>query len=194
MALFGCFGVVCKMSNVNFDLKVKRLAFKFCKGVCLGFNLEPIFLCVGNSNLVADLFGPMCGEMLKNSNKTLKVFGTLNSNVTSNNVNQVYKLIKQKYPLNPVVIIDSAVGEVEELGRVKFCFGGCFPAHKTNTTIMGDFSFLGVVNTIGINDFMLLKSVKFNSVCNQANVCVSAVLEGIKLIEVYKNYSNNFGA
>ena len=129
------------MLALNNEIKIKRLDFKFCKGVVLGFNLEPIYMCVGNSDLVADLFGPMCGEMLKNSNKNLKVFGTLSSNITSKNINQVYSFIKQKYPLNPIVVIDSALGEVEEMGMVKFCFNGCLPAHTTNNTIMGNLSF-----------------------------------------------------
>ncbi|MBQ2864056.1 MAG: DUF1256 domain-containing protein [Clostridia bacterium] len=177
--------------NVNNHNTNKRFSFAFCEALIEKNADEPIFLCVGNSNIVGDLFGPLCGELLKKQNPHLKVFGTLSSNITSKNLQNTYSFIKNTYPLNQVVIIDSALGEEEEVGLVKFLEYGCFPAHKSNNLLMGNLSVLGVVNAVGISNFMFLKSVKFNQVLKMANCCVQAILEGLKIKEIYKNLSNN---
>ncbi len=179
-----------KIYGFNNELNKKKLAFNFCEHVVLNNNFNLIFLCVGNSNVVADLFGPMCGSLLKQKNKNLNVFGTLENNVTSKNLEKIFNKIKQEY-VNPlIIVIDSALGQVEEVGQLKFFEHGCLPAHKTNNIVMGNLSFLGVVNTIGISDFLILKSVKFNNVCLLSEFCVNSILEGLKLIEIYKNSSN----
>lgn len=177
--------------NLNNTAGITKFSFNFAETLIENNFLDPVFLCVGNSNVVGDLFGPMCGEQLKKANKNLKVFGTLNDNVTSKNLLKTYNFIKQKHPLNPVVIIDSALGEEEEVGLVKLNNHGCLPAHKTNNIIMGNICVLGVVNAIGISDFMFLKTVKFNMVNSLSDHCAKAILQGLKLKEIYENSSNN---
>ena len=57
---------------------------------------SPVFLCVGNSNVVGDCFGPLVGEILTNKYQIKRVFGTLKHNVTSKNLAEVYDFIKKE--------------------------------------------------------------------------------------------------
>ena len=71
---------------------------------------SPVFLCVGNSNVVGDCFGPLVGEILTNKYQIKRVFGTLKHNVTSKNLAEVYDFIKLKLPIR--------VGKPKFLGAI----------------------------------------------------------------------------
>ena len=143
----------------------------------------PIFLCVGNSNVVADCFGPLVGEILTKKYGISGVFGNLENNITSKNINQIYQMIKLKYPNKKVVIIDAALSESNNVGLVNFLNTGCVPACFTNFKIMGDYSILGLTNVKGVNGLMFLKTVKFNMVLNMAKFVAESIFKSINLIK-----------
>ena len=154
-------------------------------------NEQPIFLCVGNSNVVGDMFGPLCGDILKNNFKIKNVYGTLTKNVTSKNLINVYNNIKQKHPLSPIVVLDASVGECEEVGTICLEDNGCLPAHNTNNVVMGNVSVLGRVNVVGISDFMFLKTVKYKMVSDMAKIVCCSIDKALKFKKIYDKNSNN---
>lgn len=152
----------------------------------IGGNLvdyNPVFLCVGSSQVVADSFGPLVGELLIKKYGIKRVFGNLEHNITSKNLNEVYNLIKLKYPTSKIVIIDAALSQEENVGIVKFLNTGCVPACNTNLKVYGDFSLLGLTNVVGINSLYFLKTVKFNMILNMAQFLASTINKSLELIK-----------
>ena len=143
---------------------------------------SPVFLCVGNSNVVGDCFGPLVGEILTNKYQIKRVFGTLKHNVTSKNLAEVYDFIKLKFPFSKIVIVDAALTQEENVGLINFLNSGCVPAHTTNFKIFGDYSLLGLTNVTGVSGLNFLKTVKFNMVLNMANFVSDAIFQSLKLI------------
>ncbi len=168
----------------------ESFAFEFAEHLTKKGLNDPIFLCVGNSNVVADLFGPLCGEILKTKYKFNNVFGDLKNNITSKNLFQTFKMLKTNFPLNPICVIDASLCEVESVGSVRFLPYGCLPACNTNTTIMGNFSVLGCVNVTGVNGLMFLKTVKFDMVVSMCEFVCGAINRAIELKKIIENVSN----
>ena len=173
------------LSNIN------QFSFEVGDAIVNKKNLEPVFLCVGNSNVVGDLFGPYCGEILKNTYKVKNVFGDLNHNITYKNLKTTYLKIKDNFKDNPLIIIDSALGSLSDVGNVKFLKYGCIPAYLNNNQIMGDFSIFGITNVAGINNFLFLKTVKFKMVEQMASFCCLGIFESLNLLNRYANLKNN---
>lgn len=167
-----------------------KFAFKFSEMLITNNYNYPIFLCVGNSQVVGDLFGPLCGETLKNKYKLKTVYGDLTNNITAKNIKTVYNNIKNTYPLSPVIVLDAAVTELEDVGKVSLCDYGCLPAYNNNKMVMGDISVLAQVNIVGISDFMFLKTVKYGSVVSAVNFVCEAIIKGLTLKNIYEKNSN----
>ena len=177
--------------NINNKNNVSYASFELAeKLIKYGLN-SPIFLCIGNSNVVGDLFGPMCGEMLKRK-QICNVVGDLSYNVTLSNLSLTYNKLRKENPFNPIIVVDSALSNFNDVGMINFLPYGCLPAHEKNNQIMGDFSILANVNVLGINNFLFLKTVKFNMVKQMAQFVCNVICEALKLKKNYENNSNNF--
>ena len=168
----------------------ESFAFEFAENITKKGLNDPIFLCVGNSNVVGDLFGPLCGEILKTKYKFKYVFGDLKNNITSKNLIETYKFIKSNFPLNPICVIDASLCDVASVGMLKFLPYGCLPACNSNTKVMGDFSILGCVNVTGISGLMFLRTVKFEMVLSMCEFACFGINRAIELMSIIKNYSN----
>ena len=121
---------------------------------------NPIFLCVGSSRCVGDCLGPIVGELLtKKYNINAMVYGNLDNNITVNNIDNYVSFIKKEHPSSPIIIVDSSVGNEDEVGLVKFSQGGIIPAGyiQERKQILGDFGITSVVNTVGISQLIFLK-------------------------------------
>lgn len=172
---------------------ISKTAFLFAEMLSKYSFDQPIFLCVGNSNVVGDMFGPMCGHILKNVLKLKYVYGDFSTNITSLNINEVYAEIKSKFPTKPIIVVDSALSDISEVGYVKFLGYGCIPAYTKNQQIMGNFSVLANVNVVGLNNILFLKTVRYDMVKTMANFACSAIAEGLKISRIIKNSPNKVG-
>ena len=175
-------GVYGLSSNNN----TRKMAFEIAEKL-LDYGEEPVFLCVGNSNVVGDMYGAMVGDILKDETRLKgRVFGTLNDNVRASNLYDTWAEIKNKFPLSPIVIIDSALTDENQVGYVKFCPYGCIPNATQNNKIMGNLSILAMVNSVGISQLMFLKSVKYTMVKDMAQFTAKSILESLKLYDTIK--------
>ena len=68
-----------------------------------------IFLCVGNSKIWYDSFGPVIGSLLKMLNCGYYVYGNTQSNITAKNIKDYIEMI-YKFHENPYIIVfDNAI-------------------------------------------------------------------------------------
>lgn len=108
-----------------------------------------VFVCIGTNLLIQDSFGPMVGEILKQQLKqflNVKVLGTMQCPVHFQNAPIFVDYLKNER--GKVIVIDSALGQEEQIGDTYMNRGGVeigkafeksfyFPAHWNIKTIVG---------------------------------------------------------
>ncbi len=108
-----------------------------------------IFVCIGTNRLVEDSFGPRVGGILEEQLKQfsdVKVIGTMENPVHFQNAPIFIDYLKTED--SKLIVIDSALGEEEQIGDTYMNRGGIeigkafgknfyFPAHWNIKTIVG---------------------------------------------------------
>lgn len=123
-----------------------------------------VFLCVGNSKIWYDSYGPMVGTLLRYLGFNYYIYGNLRSNVNLDNLSEFIEMI-YKFHVNPFVIVfDSAISTGEEYDITAECKAMNCGALRGKGTMVGDFSvkFLIPAKDINCNNGYkdLLKAVK----------------------------------
>ena len=89
-----------------------------------------VFLCIGTTKIIGDSVGPKVGDKLKDLN-----------------VDDYAKMIKQRHKDDTVVVIDSALGKIGDVGTIKVTRNGIKPggAFDKDKQRIGDIGILAVV-------------------------------------------------
>ena len=143
-------------------------------------NNEPtVYMCIGTEKVFSDSLGPRVGSML-NENLRLPafVYGLRDQNITAENLLYSYSFIKALHPNSKIVVIDAAVGTIDQIGKVQICDGGIAPGAATNKNLpsVGDVGIVGIVAEKGMGDFYSLNSSKDRLVGNVAQFIVDAIV------------------
>jgi len=167
------------MKSYNYQNKnnIINLAYDICNASSSHQGL-PVFLCIGETSVLTDTIGAMVGELLiKKYYAQSFVYGNLNFNITNQNLESVYKLVQKKHPKSPIFVVDASLGELQDVGLVKFCNIGVIAGGYTNklATAIGHKSILACVNTTGINSLIFLKSVKLKTALEMANFIAKSI-------------------
>ena len=112
-----------------------------------------VFLCIGTDRIIGDAFGPLVGYKLKKlfrEEKNIEVIGTINNNVSMQNVLNVLKEVNKIESKNEkvfIIVIDAALSRRSKIGKIvvskdKMNIGSSL--NKRNIFI-GDMSIKGIV-------------------------------------------------
>ena len=106
-----------------------------------------VFLCIGTTKIIGDSVGPKVGDKLKDLNVNAYVYGNTARQVTALNVDDYAKMIKQRHKDDTVVVIDSALGKIGDVGTIKVTRNGIKPggAFDKDKQRIGDIGILAVV-------------------------------------------------
>ena len=106
-----------------------------------------VFLCIGTTKIIGDSVGPKVGDKLKDLNVNAYVYGNTARQVTALNVDDYAKMIKQRQKDDTVVVIDSALGKIGDVGTIKVTRNGIKPggAFDKDKQRIGDIGILAVV-------------------------------------------------
>ena len=183
------------MQSYNHIIKsnISKLAFNICNELLTHKN-PPVFLCVGSSKFVADSLGPMVGQLLtKKHNIKTFVYGNLKHNVNNYNIITYVNFIKQHHVGAPLIVIDSCLDALNQVGLIKFNKGKTLVGGYTNATAkyVGTYSVLGVVNTTGINSYLFLKSITLQTAINMATFVAESINYAFALYTKLKQDNNN---
>ncbi|MBQ2894325.1 MAG: spore protease YyaC [Clostridia bacterium] len=141
------------MIELNIDSKnAKQLLAKQLAGKLAG----AIVLCIGTEKVVADSIGPRVGSLLnENMPQPIFVYGMQGANIHAQNIAKAVEIIKQLHPNRPLLVVDAAVGEQSQIGRVQLSFGNISPGAATNKHLgkVGDVSIVGIVAHRDMADF-----------------------------------------
>lgn len=165
-----------KSYEFYYNPNIKVLAYDLCEWL-LTYNEDPIFLCIGESKLVSDCIGAVVGTMLTSTYQIpCYVYGNLTYNITNENLESFFSFVKKEHPNKPIVIIDSGLGSLEQVGTVVFTQSARVGAlTNPNAKIIGDCQLLGMVNTSGINSLLFLKSVKLKTAIQMSSFLAKAI-------------------
>jgi putative sporulation protein YyaC len=115
---------------------------------CEPFCAPPVVLCIGSDRVTGDCFGPLTGEYLvRRHNTRCFVYGNLSRPVTALNLAETVRFLKLRHPKNPVLAVDSALGEADDVGSFRVFSGSLAPgaAAGKNLPAVGDVSLTATV-------------------------------------------------
>ena len=102
----------------NFVNDFSDVLYSLTNGKCFS---EIICLCIGSDRVTGDTFGPLVGDKLKclfKDEDCVKVIGTLNNTVNSNNISEIIKTIENEYENPFIIAIDSAISNYKKPGEI----------------------------------------------------------------------------
>ena len=106
-----------------------------------------VFVCVGNSDVWYDSFGPIVGSLLININNfPYFVYGNMHTNIKLTNLNNYINWIKKKHFNKKIVVIDAALSKINR-ECIVFREGAIKCAYfNKESKPFGDFSILCPIN------------------------------------------------
>ena len=149
----------------------------------------PVFMCVGSDRVVGDSLAPIVSEyLIKKFKINAYVYGTLKNPITAKNINSAYSFIKMKHKNSKIIVVDATLANEDDVNFVKLERFGVVPAGFFNggSSVMGDYSILGVVGSKTLTDKMFLSSVRINSVLAMAYFIALSIDFAVRFSKILK--------
>ena len=157
-------------------------------------NLKPIlneqrtiiFLCIGTDRTTGDCLGPLVGYKLNcyNSNN-IYIYGSLEYPIHSSNITEVLSKIYINFTNPYIVAIDSALGTVQNIGKIIIEDSPLFPGAALNKDLppIGDICIKGIVNISGNMEFMILQNTRLYTVMTLADTISGGIISFINSLK-----------
>lgn len=138
---------------------------------------KPVFVCIGSDLVLGDSLGPLVGTFIKDKNINAYVYGTLNFPITAKEIGCIRTHIRQLHPNSPIIAIDAAVGEQDDIGLLKVVNGGIKPGLGVDKKLgtVGDLSIIGVVAGKSVQNYNLFNLTRLNLIYKMANVISNGI-------------------
>lgn len=144
----------------------------------------PIICCIGTDIVLGDSLGPLVGTMLSEKllGKTY-VYGTLLSPITAKDVGSMAEYLSKTHQDSPVLAIDAAVGQSEEIGYIKVSASPVKPGLgvEKNLSFLGDCSIIGILDDKENKN--LLSKVRLSTVYSFAETIADGIGEYFEVLE-----------
>lgn len=138
------------------------------------FSAPPVIVCVGSDLAIGDSLGPITGTLLKQKTQGLNYFlyGTLSSPVTAKEIPYICKFLKETHKNSPIIAVDAAVGNVGDIGLIRYLDGPLLPGAGANKKLnaIGDISILGIVAEKSVSNYSLLNTTRLRLVYSMAEI------------------------
>lgn len=144
---------------------------------------EIVFLCIGSDRSTGDAFGPLVGNMLKETPIPYPVYGTLPDPVHALNLQSTLKEIEKKFK-NPLIIgIDACLGDYDQIGCIYLKKGSFNPGNAVHHVLpqIGDYHLTAVVNYLD-TQFPVdsLNATRLNTVMALAKYTTKLIVRAIE--------------
>ncbi len=140
---------------------------------------NPVFVCIGTEKVFSDSLGPRVGSLLNSKmEKPCFIYGLCEQNITAENLVYCHDFIRQMHPNSQIVVVDAAVGNAEQIGKIQISNGGIVPGAATNKNLpnIGDVSIVGIVADKGMADFYTLNTSKERLVNKVAQFIANSIV------------------
>lgn len=147
-----------------------------------------IIICIGTDRSTGDSLGPMVGYKLFNKLKQysyIHIFGTLDNPVHAKNLNNNIKFIDENFKNPFIIAIDACLGSINRVGSICISNKPLRPGSGVNKVLpeVGNMSILGIVNTSGFMEYMVLQSTRLSLVMELADIISSSFLSSLWKLE-----------
>ena len=126
-----------------------------------------VIVCVDTDKVSGDSLGPMVGNLLRHRYAVpCPVFGVEGRTVNGVNLERYKAFLDAHYAGVPVIAVDAALGEEDEVGKIRYRMGGVQAGGalgRKNATV-GELAILGVVGVKGTDALSTLLEVPFDLV------------------------------
>ena len=142
-------------------------------------NLTPIIVCIGSDLVLGDSLGPLVGTLLKEKNRNVYVYGTLNYPITAKEIDYVRYYLRKMHPNSIIIAIDASVGSSDDVGTIRVLNKGLKPGLGVNKDLeeIGDISIIGVVAGRSHSNYNLFNLTRLNLVYKMAEVISDGISE-----------------
>ena len=136
----------------------------------------PVVLCIGSDRVTGDCLGPIVGQMLVERGANAFVYGTLTHPITALNLKDAVKHIKAAHGDRKVLAIDSSVGKIADVGKIRIAFGSIAPGSADGKKLpkVGDVS---ITATVTDPKKTPLSAVRLGTVYALANRITSRIIK-----------------
>lgn len=116
----------------------------------LSLGQRPVILCIGSDRVTGDALGPIVGQMLVERDVDAFVYGTLSRPVTALNLRENVRHIRAVHTDKKVLAIDSSVGKLSDVGKIRVAFGAIAPGSADGKKLpkVGDVSITATVTDL----------------------------------------------
>ena len=144
-----------------------------------------VIVCVGTDKISGDSLGPMVGSMLRAAGVPCPVYGVEGTTVNGVNLDRYRDFLARCYADVPVIAVDAALGEPDEVGQIRYrrggvCAGGALGRRSEG---LGQLAVLGVVGRRGEDALSALLEVPLPAVEALARRIVAKLCEVLTLWE-----------
>ena len=138
-----------------------------------------IIVCIGSDRSTGDSLGPLVGYNLSrrlSAYNDIHVLGTLNDPVHATNLHDNIDYIKTNFNNPFIVAIDACLGPLKKVGLINISNKPLRPGSGVNKVLpeIGDLSILGIVNTSGFMEHLVLQSTRLSLVMELSNIISSS--------------------
>jgi putative sporulation protein YyaC len=131
-------------SRIGYTFEVLKMIWFLNK--IIPKNKRLVFLCIGASNYIGDMFGPYIGQLLQDkADRNIIVYGNMEKSVHGNNLLEYIENIYKKHKDDFVIAIDAGTSKGYKTGTIMVYRRGICPGRSfySGTAKVGDVSILG---------------------------------------------------
>lgn len=143
----------------------------------------PVIVCVGSDLAIGDSLGPIIGSELKDKLKgKAYVYGSLEAPITAKEIKTVFNTINKLHPKSKILVVDAAIGEELDIGKIKIKDVGIKPGEGINKDLekIGDVSIIGIVSDKSHSKTSIYSDTRFSLIKKMATVIVNGIIEYLK--------------
>jgi len=163
---------------------IQQLSYNILHKIGICENI--VIVCLGTTKIIADCFGPLVGQLLKQQhNINCYVYGDINHSITKSTLPFYFELLAKKHSNSKIIALDCAIGKAMEVGTIKTYNCGLVPRSGIDNSfgLIGDASIIGILaSSNGIVDNFLYVQKQF--VKQMAQITANAINEYVSLCNI----------
>ena len=168
--------IVYSKSNNNLKKSITAGLNGFLKGDI------PVIVCIGTDAIIGDSLGPIAGSIIKKRLPDAVLYGSLDKTITAKEIKTINLFLSKVHRKSKVLVIDAAVGEKEDVGKIKIGENPIKPGlgAKKDLPALGDVSIIYVAGERSGNNLAFGSLVRLSDVCGVAEVIEDSIIEYIE--------------
>ncbi|MBE5756351.1 MAG: spore protease YyaC [Clostridiales bacterium] len=154
---------------------------------------KAIICSIGSDLVLGDSVGPLVGSILQENKVDTFIYGTLKNPVTAKEISYIKKYLTSIHKNIPIIAVDAALGNKDEVGLIKVVEGGLRPGLGVNKNFsyIGDVSIMAIVAEKGVNGEKLLRLTRLNLVYKFAEIISEGIYDFFNTENKLNTFFNN---